>query len=209
MVELITLSGAGFLLGFRHAFEADHLAAVSTLATREAGLRGALRLGTAWGVGHTLSVAAAVVAVLLLDLELPAPLHLGAELLVAVLLVALGAWTLVRERRGDGFHGHDPVAPSPRGSRQSFGFGLVHGLAGSGSILVLLAATAGTNGERVASLVPFGAGTILGMLLVSVAVVQVTTAAAGQGRNWARTLRVVAAVASVGIGFWLGVETLA
>lgn len=205
MSELLTLSGAGFLLGFRHAFEADHLAAVSTLATKEAGWRGALRLGTAWGVGHTLAVAAAAAAVLLLDLQLPAPLHRGAEMLVALLLIALGAWTLHRERRPVAEHDH---APPLRGSGQSFGFGLVHGLAGSGSIVVLLAATAGSDGERVASLLPFGVGTILGMLLVSLAVVQLAGAASGHGGRWARGVRILAALASIGIGAWLGAETL-
>src|SRR5437762_7153992 len=51
--NLLALAGLGLLLGFRHAFEPDHLAAVSTLATRQGRLLDACRLGLAWALGHT------------------------------------------------------------------------------------------------------------------------------------------------------------
>ena len=50
--NLLALAGLGLLLGFRHAFEPDHLAAVSTLATRQGRLLDACRLGLAWALGH-------------------------------------------------------------------------------------------------------------------------------------------------------------
>ncbi len=216
MLELLSLGGAGFVLGFRHAFEPDHLAAVSTLATRQGGWRDAARLGVAWGLGHTLTVGLAVLLLALLDLRLPAAFHLSAELGVAMLLVVLGGSTLwaYRKRRDRAAHAHShgsvhrPDPTALRDARQSFGFGLAHGLAGSGSILVLLAATAATQGERLASFLPFGLGTVGGMLLVSLLVSRVSGAAAGRGPRWAASLRLAAALASIAVGLWLGWGTL-
>src|SRR5207249_3012430 len=54
--NLLALAGLGLLLGFRHAFEPDHLAAVSTLASRQGRLLDACRLGLAWALGHSASV---------------------------------------------------------------------------------------------------------------------------------------------------------
>ena len=87
-------------LGVRHAFEPDHLAAVSTLATRSGRALQAAWLGLAWGLGHTASVA--VVALLLIagGLTLPARLWPAADVAVGVLLVALGASVLWRYARG-------------------------------------------------------------------------------------------------------------
>src|SRR5216110_1273578 len=91
----------GGLLGVRHAFEPDHLAAVSTLATRPgARLWSAARLGLVWGVGHTATVAVVVAVILVLGLEVPARLWPAAELLVAALLVLLGSMVLWRYARG-------------------------------------------------------------------------------------------------------------
>lgn len=224
MTEFLTLGGAGFLLGFRHAFEADHLAAVTTLSTRRQGFGSAAALGALWGVGHTLAVGVAILLLSLANLELPASVQAGAELAVALLLLALGWLTLRRLRRDPEptAHSHDPrhehgpkhghdhsPARPPRGPWQSFGFGLVHGLAGSGSVIVLLAATAATGREKLASFVPFGVGTVVGMLLVSVAVSQLSRAAGARSPRWSRWIEGGAAAASIVVGIWLGWETLA
>src|SRR3989442_4320907 len=94
--NLLAISGIGLLLGFRHAFEPDHLAAVSTLATRPgARLWSAARLGLVWGIGHTATVGVVVAVILVLGLQLP-PQLLSAELLVAALLVLLGSVVIWR-----------------------------------------------------------------------------------------------------------------
>lgn len=207
MLELLSLGGAGFLLGFRHAFEADHLAAVTTLSTRQTGFGGAARLGALWGVGHTLAVGTAILLLSLANFELPAAVNRGAEVAVAVLLVGLGLWTLRRLAGKEPAHGHSHAKPA-RGPWQSFGFGLVHGLAGSGSVIVLLAATAATGREKLASFLPFGVGTVAGMLLVSVAVSHVSQTAGEKSPRWQRGIEITAAVASIVVGLWLGWETL-
>src|SRR5258705_11312768 len=98
--EILALSGVGLLLGFRHAFEPDHLAAVSTLATRQGRLLDACRLGLAWAIGHSASVGVVVLAIMIGGLHLPARLWPAADLLVALLLIALGGSVLLRYIRG-------------------------------------------------------------------------------------------------------------
>src|SRR5438445_3918113 len=85
--SFFALAGLGLLLGFRHAFEPDHLAAVSTLATRQGKLLDACRLGVAWAVGHSLSVGVVVGAIMLFGLQLPRRLWPAADFLVGLLLI--------------------------------------------------------------------------------------------------------------------------
>ncbi|MEO1085650.1 MAG: HupE/UreJ family protein [Acidobacteriota bacterium] len=211
-MHLISLVGVGFALGSRHAFEPDHLVAVSTLATRPGGFRGALWLGTAWGFGHTMSLGAALLALIALDLHLPSSVSHLAELGVALLLVILGVATLrslmkpseASEETGE----EEAEGKAPRTTSHSFGFGLIHGLAGSGTLLVLIAATAATAAEKLAFFVPFGVGTIGGMLFVSASTCGLTHLAGGNRPGWPRRLQIVAAWASITVGCWLGIETL-
>src|SRR5258707_15667460 len=97
--DILLVLGVGGLLGFRHAFEPDHLAAVSTLASRQGSLWSAARLGLAWGVGHTATVGAIAVLVVALGVRVPAALWPTAELVVA---------GLPRLRRGGGGWGCGP-----------------------------------------------------------------------------------------------------
>jgi len=219
---LLALAGLGLLLGFRHAFEPDHLAAVSTLATRQGRLRDACRLGVAWAVGHTASVAVVVAAIVLFGLHLPARLWPAADFLVALLLIALGASVILRYARGrwhlhahthdDGphlhLHSHARGAAHahrhPRGdARRSLGFGLVHGLAGSGAILVLLVAAAPTRSAQLAYFAAFAVGTMIGMFAVSLSLAAVMRLASGWGVRWAAVMHLCSATASVVVGFVL------
>src|SRR5262245_32667450 len=89
----------GFLMGVRHAFEADHLAAVASLATRSRTLRGGVWQGALWGLGHTLTLLLVGGACLLLGRGVPERWAAGLELLVGVMLLVLGADVLRRSRR--------------------------------------------------------------------------------------------------------------
>src|SRR5213592_1874654 len=113
IVAVLTIGG---LLGLRHAFEPDHLAAVSTLATRPGGRRlwSAGRLGVIWGLGHTVTVGAVALLIIALGVRLPAGLWPAAELLVAGLLILLGTlviWRYVRGRWHMHAHVHAAAAP--------------------------------------------------------------------------------------------------
>src|SRR2546427_13089356 len=183
--DLLALAGLGLLLGFRHAFEPDHLAAVSTLATRQGRLLDACRLGLAWALGHTASVGVVVGAIILFGLHLPDRLWPAADLLVALLLIALGGTVILRYARGRWhLHAHSHAGgphlhlhshaqgtahehAHPQGDAgRSLGFGLLHGLAGSAAILVLFVAAAPTRAAQFAYFGAFAAGTMMGMLVV-------------------------------------------
>src|ERR1041384_8703336 len=104
---LAAAAGIGLILGFRHAFEPDHLAAVSTLATRQGSLSSALRLGAAWALGPSVSVGLAVAALVVLGVRLPPRLLPLADVGVAMLLVGLGGSVIMRYIRGR-WHLHVP-----------------------------------------------------------------------------------------------------
>ena len=177
----------GFLAGFKHAFEPDHVLAVSTLLHREPRLSRALRMGTAWGAGHTTTLVAGVVAISALHVEV-SEAHLPYfEVPVALMLLGLGGWSLVDALRRAGRlrnaraasgmkrleapaagHEHARHAFSVRRSGwPGFAVGLVHGLAGSGALLLLVAATLPSLGLGVLYALIFGTGSILGMAAVT------------------------------------------
>jgi ABC-type nickel/cobalt efflux system permease component RcnA len=217
--NFLALAGLGLLLGLRHAFEPDHLAAVSTLATRQGRLLDACRLGLAWAVGHTASVGVVVGAIILFGLHLPDRLWPAADLLVALLLIGLGGTVILRYARGrwhlhvhahaggPHLHLHSHAAGAghthghPRGdARRSLVFGLLHGLAGSAAILLLLVAAAPTRAAQIAYFLSFAAGTTIGMLAVSVSLASVVRLASARGARWATLLHVGSAAASVAVG---------
>jgi len=218
---MIPVIVVGIVLGFRHAFEPDHLAAVSTLASRPGGgsLWRAARLGLAWGLGHTATVGAIVLLVVALGISVPPALWPAAELVVAVLLVLLGAavvWRYARGRwhmhlhahdRSPHFHLHSHAQGAGHAhlhtttdARRSLGFGIAHGLAGSGAIAVLLVAAAPTAGLRLTYFAAFGAGTIVGMLAVSLTLGALVRVASRRGTTWATALHLGSAVGSVVAG---------
>jgi len=228
--SLSALAGLGLVLGLRHAFEPDHLAAVSTLATRQGRLLDACRLGLAWAAGHTASVGVVVGAIILFGLKLPQRFSPAADFLVALLLIGLGGSVLWRHARGRWHlhvhshskggephlhlhsHAHDATHqhPHPRGdARRSLGFGLLHGLAGSAALLVLLVAAAPTRGAQLAYFLAFAAGTTIGMLCVSFSLAGIVRLASGGAARWATVLHLGSALTSVAVGFGLAATTLA
>src|SRR5438094_2959221 len=206
-------------LGVRHAFEPDHLAAVSTLATRQGQAFQAALLGLAWGLGHTASVGVVALLMIAGGLTLPARLWPAADAVVGLLLVVLGASVLWRYARGrwhmhrhahagegalhlhlhshahGGAHAHTHARWD---GRRSLGFGLLHGLAGSGAIVVLLVATVPTAGLKLAYVAAFGIGTVIGMLAVSLTLVGVVRYASRRGERWAPALHLGPALGRVG-----------
>jgi ABC-type nickel/cobalt efflux system permease component RcnA len=224
--SIVAVLAIGGLLGLRHAFEPDHLAAVSTLATRPGGRRlwSAARLGLIWGLGHTVTVGALALLIIVLGVQLPAGFWPAAELLVAGLLILLGAMVIWRYVRGRWhMHAHTHTASSPHlhlhshatdpghghahatvDARRSLGFGIAHGLAGSGAIAALLVAAVPDTTSRLVYFAAFSAGTIVGMLGVSLTLSVLMRFAAERGARWATVLHVGAAVGSVAAGVTLG-----
>jgi len=228
--SIVAVLAIGGLLGLRHAFEPDHLAAVSTLATRPGGRRlwSAARLGLIWGLGHTVTVGAVALLIVALGVQLPAALWPAAELLVAGLLVLLGTiviWRYVRGRWHMHTHAHTAAAPhlhlhshvadrshghshATVDARRSLGFGVAHGLAGSGAIAALLVAAVPDTTSRLVYFAAFSAGTIVGMLGVSLTLSVLIRFAAERGARWATVLHVGAAVGSVVAGVVLAQQVI-
>lgn len=219
----LAVLGVGVTLGARHAFEPDHVAAVSMLATRHRHFWRIVGLGAAWGAGHSASLGVVATVVIAAGLRLPPFLEALAELGVALMLIGVGVPVVVRYVRGRWHmhvHSHDGTRhihlhSHARGpahvhthlrwdAARSGGFGLAHGLAGSGALIALLLASAPSPGAQVLWFAAFAAGSILGMLGVSLAVVTLVHATAHGGRG-ATILHVGSALAAVAIGImWAG-----
>jgi high-affinity nickel permease len=224
---LVTVLGIGVVLGFRHAFEPDHIAAVSTLASLKGKIRDAVWLGMCWALGHTTTVALAASVSILVGLRIPERLQPAADLVVAALLVVLGLTVMVRWSLGRWHlhaHSHDGTthlhlhshakgvshrhAHPPTRARWALGIGLLHGLAGSGAVLALLVAAGPTRGAQWWWLAAFGIGTAAGMCLVSTTLWIAVRAASSRGAAWVALLRLGSAAASVTVGGWLAVRIL-
>ena len=217
MNSVLAMTFLGFLLGMRHATDADHVIAVSTIVSRQRSVGTAALIGAFWGVGHTFTIMAVGAAIILFNIVIPPRLGLLMELAVGIMLVLLGVLNLTglirrwaeslapaaggghsyHHAHGDsihrrvhshepGCHGHAETAtPLTRLDRRfgrirsRLGFyhiarpvlvGVVHGLAGSAAVALLVLATIHASAEAVAYLLVFGVGTIAGMMLITTAI---------------------------------------
>jgi ABC-type nickel/cobalt efflux system permease component RcnA len=192
-----------FALGLRHASDPDHLVAVSTLVagTREGATRTAARLGAAWGAGHATTLLALGLPILLVRAYIPAAVQSAAEVLIGLVIVALAARMLVRWRRGAyhvHLHRHDgrvhrhvhshaeaPGHAHPHPVRtpwQAFSIGLLHGIAGSGAVAVLLIAAVPNRAVAAVALVVLALGCALSMTALSAVVGRLFTAQVARRR---------------------------
>lgn len=195
MTTALSILLVGLLLGMKHATEADHLAAVATLATRQASLAQSLWQGAAWGVGHTLTLMLFAGVVLALGQVISPGLEQALETAVGVMLIVLGLDVLRRLAR-DRIHfhvhhhapGHEHVhAHSHRGEGQharsahdhaharrwplrALVIGMMHGLAGSAALVVLSLQSVPSVPLGLGYIALFGIGSMLGMAALSVAI---------------------------------------
>jgi sulfite exporter TauE/SafE len=199
----------------KHALDADHVVAVSTIITENRRLWRSALIGAFWGLGHTLTLLLVGIAILGLALTIPERVALGFEFAVGVMLVLLGLLVvrrMVRERWHLHAHehegqphlhwhshrktlGHDHVHLPYR----SLFIGMVHGLAGSAALMLLVLATIKSVWEGILYILIFGAGSIAGMMLITTVI--------GLPFIWATRLeqvhRVITAAAglvSIGLG---------
>lgn len=174
--------GLGFVLGLKHATEADHLAAVSTIVSEKRSVKQSAVVGAMWGIGHTISLLVAGFLVLSLGLVIPERVADVLELAVAVMIIVLGM-RLLRlhihaHPHGNRSHIHLHFQDESHAGSGHSGLagwrpvlvGIVHGLAGSAALTLLVLSqvvrTAGV-GLGFVYLLIFGAGSIGGMLLMS------------------------------------------
>ena len=178
----------------RHATDSDHVVAVSTIVSRTRSIRSALPIGVLWGIGHSLTIVIAGAVIAWCGASVAERLGATGELAVAAMLVVLGVMNL----RGSNAR--------PRNRGRPFFVGVVHGLAGSAPLaLVALAALHDALGIAL-YLVLFGAGTIAGMALVTVALAAPIALTARRFERFHRALGVAAGLTSVAWGIALGIH---
>lgn len=208
MQEVLTVLVAGFLLGVRHATDSDHVVAVATIVTRERTLRGAARIGAAWGIGHSVTLLAVGGAIIAFKLVVPERLALSLELCVAAMLVALGAMNIgafapsLRSAHHPAAH-HVHAESRERRSLRSFSVGLVHGLAGSAAVALLVLSTIQASTWALAYLALFAFGTVLAMTVLTCTMALPMAAAATRFDALDRHLARLSGAASIALGLVL------
>lgn len=216
--------GLGFLLGMQHALEADHIAAVSSIAARQTGAGDIVKHGLTWGLGHTFMLFVFAGAAILLGHAIPGHLTRPLETAVGIMLVGLGLnvlWRLWRDRIHFHKHGHDDGkihfhahshageklqhARSPHAHRHGFRWrslivGLMHGMAGSAALLVLAASQVTSPVYALMYVIIFGIGSMIGMGALS-AIIAVPLVVSARMLTWVnRSLQIVVGVATIVIG---------
>jgi sulfite exporter TauE/SafE len=181
-ITVLTALLFGFLLGVKHSLDADHIVAVTAIVCRSRSLLRSALVGVSWGAGHTLTLVAVGIAVLVFKLTIPDKLSLSLEFVVGVLLVLLGVplvWRLMVSRlhvhlhqHGDKPHIHkhshrDTSGHDHQHIRRPLLMGMIHGLAGSGAITLLVVSTMSSVAQGLVFILVFGVGSILGMMLFS------------------------------------------
>jgi ABC-type nickel/cobalt efflux system permease component RcnA len=214
--NLVSLLFLGFLLGIRHATDADHIVAIATIVSRQRSLRGSAMIGAVWGIGHTLTILVVGGAIILFGLVIPPRVGLAMEFGVGIMLILLGVLTLTGiggvisqatsliqpsrpgspdlpshvHAHGDYVHRHAQMGGGDQhGHREDntplarmdawFGglavyqwlrplaIGIVHGLAGSAAVALLVLTLVRDPVWAIAYLLLFGAGTVGGMMVIT------------------------------------------
>lgn len=214
--------GFGFLLGLRHALDADHLAAISTVLAERPSFRASSAVGFWWGIGHTMTLLLVGAVVLAWDIRIPERFELIAESGVGLLLIVLGgtlAWKLYRERWHVHSHHHDHGPHvhlhSHRqqddhrhrhwmaGSLRPLCIGMAHGLAGSAALMLIVLSSAHELGSGLLSIAVFGVGSIVGMMAIGLTISLPLVYSLTSSRRLFVGLQGCAGVASICIGIWM------
>jgi len=229
---MLSYFALAFVIGMTHALEADHVAAVSTMASRQRTIGQIVRTGAVWGMGHTLTLMAFAGAALVLGMGIGDNFARWLEFTVGIMLIGLGGHLLYRMFRDRvHFHAHKHHAPLPHFHAHSHAgesrdhtqsrhqhshepfpvraliVGMMHGMAGSAALLVLSATTAPTLTIGFIYVVVFGVGSILGMASLS-AVIAVPIAYSARFLTWAnRSLQAAVGGATITLGVYTLYDT--
>jgi high-affinity nickel-transport protein len=232
MIPLLSVLGLGFFLGMRHATDADHVIAVSTIVSRERTVTAAALIGILWGIGHTLTILMVGGSMILFNVIIPPRIGLTMELSVGLMLILLGVLNLTgifrwiadnvtsqshRHSHGDRpvDHGHAEEGGAVALLDRRFGrlglyqilrpliVGVVHGLAGSAAVALLVLTTIRNPMWGLAYLLVFGGGTIAGMMLITAAIALPFAYTLKRFVGVNRSLAVASGLLSLGFGLFL------
>ena len=220
--ESLTLLGVGFLLGLRHALDTDHLAAVSTVLVERPSLLASGAVGLWWGIGHTLTLLLVGATILTCGLRISTKFEMIAESGVALLLIVLGvmlAQKLYRERWHIHHHHHDKKLHVHfhthrrqddhrhrhwrAESIRPFCIGMAHGLAGSAALMLMILATTEDVSAGILSILLFGIGSIIGMIVIGVAISIPAIYSHSIDQRLFMGMQGLASLASVSVGAWM------
>lgn len=219
--------GLGLLLGMKHALDADHVVAVSTIvsAYKRMSIRKLWRsslIGAFWGLGHTLTLLLVGIAILIFKLTIPEEWALGFEFAVGAMLVILGllvARRMIRERwhlhphEHEGqthlhWHSHKDITDHSHAHlKKSLLVGMVHGLAGSAALMLLVLATIKSVWQGILYILVFGVGSIGGMMFITTAI-SLPFLWAARLEKTQRAITALAGLASIALGLTIMYETL-
>ena len=230
-----TVLAVGLLFGLKHATEVDHVVAVSTIASQQRNVLRSALVGALWGAGHTASLLIVGVLVLVLRIAIPESVSNWLEFGVALMIIGLGAVALwkslkkrsdlhVHEHSHDGLshvHVHFHESDTRHDSQQkkhshaisAIGvkpvvIGMMHGLAGSGALTLLVLTQIPSAWIGVLYLGIFGVGSIAGMLLMSGLIGLPFALTARNLSTVHHRMQLAAAVVSIVFGLWYAYETL-
>jgi len=215
LIESFTVLGLGLLLGLEHALDADHVVAVTTLVTKQRNLKKASLLGAFWGLGHTTTLFIAGLLILFLKIAIPEKIALSLEFIVGAMIVILGTsvlWDLLVRKKHVHTHTHDGIIHTHVHSHSEteahthyhkpFVVGLVHGLAGSAALMLLVLSTVDSAALGILYITIFGMGSIVGMTLVS-GLISLPFVFTGGRDLLNKRIRYFAGVFSIFFGFFL------
>lgn len=191
---LLVALAIAFALGLRHASDPDHLVAVTSLVAADGGdTRGATRLGAWWGLGHAGTLLVVGLPLIFLKSSLPGWLETGAERAVGAVILLLALRVMVKWLRGDyrvdrhshaqGHtasdrhlqRGHRHRHVRVRSPQQALSIGMLHGLAGTGAVVLLLIAALPSRLEAAAALAVFAPMSLVSMALCTTAIAWILT----------------------------------
>lgn len=205
----------GLLYGLLHALDADHIAAVSTIVSKQKKISAATFTGLSWGIGHTLTLLAVGLLILLFKVSIPAHIALSLEFVVGAMIVFLGAsvlYGLISEKKHLHVHDHDGVVHTHIHSHnilkdhkhyhKPFYIGIIHGLAGSASLMLLVLSTIDTVSTGLLYILIFGIGSMIGMATVGT-LVSLPFVLTKRLENLNKYMRYAAGIFSIAFGIYL------
>ncbi len=202
--SVLSAAVLGFLLGLKHATDADHVVAITTIVSRERSFRRAAWIGGLWGIGHSLTVFLVGGALVIFRIAMPPRVGLALEFGVALMLILLGFNNL---RGGTGApHTHD--IPGKFNGIRPVAIGIVHGLAGSAAAALLVLAAIPQTSYALAYLFIFGVGTIAGMTLITAMLAVPSVYAADRVVKLQHGIRLAAGALSLLFGIFVAREII-
>ncbi len=222
LLPFVTVILLGLFLGMRHSTDPDHVVAVSTIVSRKGSIKDSATIGALWGLGHTLTIFLVGSAIIIFGVVIPPRLGLAMEFSVALMLILLGVlnltgvlnWINARFTRPAASIATSAVVPARRFHRtvgklgvyqtlRPLFVGLVHGLAGSAAVALLVLSTIKSPFWATAYLLVFGVGTMGGMMLMTIAMSLPLVYTSKRHLRTSRFITATSGLVSVAFGLFL------